>query len=94
MLPARLEQVQRLSGGPELACSQCPPLLVAGGAERLGPGLPETQPGVHAAQAVRVVELSGQHRRDGERQQLRPTLGGQPLEQLDHAAGTSVDQAW
>ena len=39
---------------------------------------------VHAAEAVRVVELGGQHRGDAEGEQVAAALGGQPSHDVEH----------
>ena len=50
----------------------------------VGAQQPAAEPVVHAAEAVRVVELGGQHRGDAEGEQVATALGGQPSHDVEH----------
>ena len=54
------------------------------GGGAVGAQQPAAEPGVHAAEAVRVVELGGEHGRDAEREQVAAALGGQPSHDVEH----------
>ena len=84
--PAGAQLLGRADGGPVLGRRQLPQGRVASPQRRrvLGAQLPVAEPVVERADAVRVVELRGEHRRDAQRQQILTAFGGEPLEQVDH----------
>ncbi len=67
-------------GGAELDARQPPGVRVAALGEVLGAQLPVGEPGGEAGEAVRVVELVGEDRREAEGDDVAVALGGQPLE--------------
>ena len=80
MPPVALEQGERRLRGPVLPGREVgQPWCGAVGAQH-----PAADPVVHTAQAVRVVELGGEHRGDPERQQVAAALGREPLHDVEH----------
>ena len=59
------------------------PVGAGPGGELVRPQLPPAEPPVVLAQAVGVVELRREHRRDAEREQVAAALGGEAAEHLD-----------
>jgi hypothetical protein len=75
-----LEVGQRGRGGPVFVGGEVG--QARGGA--VGAQEPAAEPLVQAAEAVRVVELGGQHRGDAEGEQVATALGGQPSHDVEH----------
>ena len=78
--PCRHSVAKSSSARPASACSRIPNSRNGFRQRRgalQGPQLPVGQPVVHAGQAVRVVELGGDHRRHAQRHQMAAVLGGQ-----------------
>jgi hypothetical protein len=72
--PVALEHVERGCGRPVLPRAE----IRQPGRGTVRAQQPAAEPVVHPAQAVRVVELGGEHRRDPQRQHVPPALVGQP----------------
>ncbi len=75
--PQRREVVERAVGLGVLANAELPQRVACKRRRLQRAQLPVGQPVVHARQAVRVVELGGDHRRHAERHQVTAVFGGQ-----------------
>src|SRR4051812_10809496 len=82
MAPLRLEGLQRARRQRELVRREVAQVFLASRRQTRSPGLPEPQPRVELAQAVRIVELCSDDRSDAERQQLTTVLAGKTFEHI------------
>ena len=80
MAPVGLEGGQRGRGGAVFVGGE----VGQAGGGAVGAQQPAPEPGVHAPEAVRVVELGGEHRRDAEGEDVAAAIGGEAAHDVEH----------